>query len=261
MESFRPSIVSWILYFQYSLGAKLLSSPQDLDGAYDNSSGGIGHPALLFSQWTAHCSPYTMDQEQYHYSRDCTVASSDGQEFLAANNDSKVFKIVRELNNNAVSDRIFVALAYLNASSNGAFLRCAAEQPASSSLAAPSMMSLKDGTQLFGDGVRVVINVSISIVATSNRTVSFVRIFNFSQSDAGVYQCVFYDTPSQGGEVVTTRRYKVDTGPVYLNDISPSVVTLSPPDPLVLQVEAGGEYYAGIQWSRTPIALNVSKCE
>ena len=171
--------------------------------------------------------------------------------FLAANNDSNVLKIVRELNNNAVSHRIFVALANLNVSSNGAFLRCAAEQPASSSLTAPSMMWLKDGTQLYGDGVRVVINISISIVATSNRTVSFVRIFNFSQSDAGVYQCVFYDTPSQGGEVVTTRPYKVDTGkfinkhslildhafpfswvtlgPIYLNDISPSVVTLSPP--------------------------------
>eukprot|EP00731_Ephydatia_muelleri_P008965 Em0004g1303a len=41
MESVRPLIyrlVSWILHFQYSLGAKLLSSPQDLDGAYDNSS-------------------------------------------------------------------------------------------------------------------------------------------------------------------------------------------------------------------------------
>ena len=75
-------------------------------------------------------------------------------------------------------------------------------------------MWLKDGTQLFGDGVRVVINTSISIVSASNRTVSFVRIFNFSQSDAGVYQCVFYDTPFQGGEVITTRPYKVDTGAV-----------------------------------------------
>ena len=81
-------------------------------------------------------------------------------------------------------------------------------------------MWLKDGTQLFGDGVRVVINTSISIVATSNRTVSFVRIFNFSQTDAGVYQCVFYDTPSQGGEVITTRPYKVDTGYMYLQCFS-----------------------------------------
>eukprot|EP00731_Ephydatia_muelleri_P008978 Em0004g1316a len=122
------------------------------------------------------------------------------------------------------------------------------------------MMWLKDGTQLFGDDVRVVINTSNSTIGTSNRTVSFVRIFNFSQSDAGVYQCVFYDTPSQGGEVVTTRPYKVDTGPIYLNGVSPTVVTLSPPDPLVIQVEAGGEY-AGIQWTRTPIALNASKGE
>ena len=136
--------------------------------------------------------------------------------FLAANNDSNVLKIVRELNNNTVSDRIFVALGNLNISSSGGFLRCASEQPALSSLTAPSMMWLKDGTQLFGDGVRVVINTTYSTIGTSNRTsnrtVSFVRIFNFSQSDSGVYQCVFYDTPSQGGEVVTTRPYKVDTG-------------------------------------------------
>ena len=42
---------------------------------------------------------------------------------------------------------------------------------------------------------------------------------------------------------------------------SPSVITKSDPsDPLVIQVEAGGEY-AGIQWTRTPIALNVSNGE
>ena len=61
------------------------------------------------------------------------------------------------------------------------------------------------------NGARVVITTT-TICGTSNRTVSFVRIFNFSQSDGGVYQCVFYDTPSQGGEVITTRPYKVDTG-------------------------------------------------
>ena len=38
------------------------------------------------------------------------------------------------------------------------------------------------------------------------------------------------------------------------------MITISPPHPLVIQVEAGGEY-AGIQWTRTPIALNVSNGE
>ena len=52
----------------------------------------------------------------------------------------------------------------------------------------------------------------------------------------------------------------VTLGPIYLNGISPPVVTLCPPDPLVIQVEAGGEY-AGIQWTGTPIALNVSNGE
>ena len=42
--------------------------------------------------------------------------------------------------------------------------------------------------------------------------------------------------------------------------LSPSLVNISPPDPLVIQVEAGGEY-AGIQWTKTPIALNVSNGE
>ena len=123
-----------------------------------------------------------------------------------------MLKIARELNNNTPSDRTSVTLGSSNISSTAGFLRCSAEQPASSSLTAPSMMWLKDGTQLFGDGVRVVINTTNPTIGTSNRTVSFVRIFNFSQTDAGVYQCVFYDTPSQGGEVITTRPYKVDTG-------------------------------------------------
>ena len=126
-----------------------------------------------------------------------------------------MLKIVRELSNNT-ADRTSVPLGSSDISSNGGFLRCSAEQPASSSLTAPSMMWLKDGTQLFGDGVRVVINTTNPTIGTSNRTVSFVRIFNFSQTDAGVYQCVFYDTPSQGGEVITTRPYKVDTGTYVL---------------------------------------------
>ena len=128
-----------------------------------------------------------------------------------------MLKIARELNNNTLPNRTSVPLGSSHISSNGGFLRCSAEQPASSSLTAPSMMWLKDGTQLFGDGVRVLINTTNSTVGTSNRTLSFVRIFNFSQSDAGVYQCVFYDTPSQGGEVITTRPYKVDTGTCTYN--------------------------------------------
>ena len=128
-----------------------------------------------------------------------------------------MLKIARELNNNTLPNRTSVPLGSSNISSNGGFLRCSAEQPASSSLTAPSMMWLKDGTQLFGDGVRVLINTTNSTVGTSNRTLSFVRIYNFSQSDAGVYQCVFYDTPSQGGEVITTRPYKVDAGTCTYN--------------------------------------------
>ena len=52
----------------------------------------------------------------------------------------------------------------------------------------------------------------------------------------------------------------IPLGPVCLTALVPSSVTLCPPEPLVLQVEAGGEY-AGIQWTRTPIALNFSNDE
>ena len=122
-----------------------------------------------------------------------------------------MLKLIRELNI-TTSDRTYVPLGSSNISTNGSFLRCSAEQPSSSSLAAPSVIWLKDGTQLSGDGVRVNVTTTNTTMMGSNRTLSFVRIFNFSQSDAGVYQCVFYDTPSQGGEVITTRPYKVDTG-------------------------------------------------
>ena len=125
-----------------------------------------------------------------------------------------MLKLILELSN-LTSDRKYVPLGSSNISTNGSFLRCSAEQPSSSSLAAPSVIWLKDGTQLSGDGVRVNVTTTNTTIMGSNRTVSFVRIFNFSQSDAGVYQCVFYDTPSQGGEIITTRPYKVDTGEIW----------------------------------------------
>ena len=162
--------------------------------ASDNGSSDISQPLLLTGK--------------YH-----RFSTSSTPLFSTAINGSNALRIIRELKNNNIGpDRTSVQLGSSNISSNGTFLRCSAEQPGPSSLTAPSMIWLKDGTQLSGDGVRVLITTNNSTVGTSNRTTSFVRIFNFSQSDAGVYQCVFYDTPSQGGEVITTRPYKVDTG-------------------------------------------------
>ena len=46
------------------------------------------------------------------------------------------------------------------------------------------------------------------------------------------------------------------TGPIRLTAISPSAITFCPPEPLVIEVDAGGEY-AGILWTRTPVALNL----
>ncbi|KAL5497266.1 hypothetical protein EMCRGX_G013709 [Ephydatia muelleri] len=178
------------------------------------------------------------DNRSYH----CAVSDSDNssisQPLLLSG--TNVLKITRELSNNYTADRTSVSLGSSNISSNGGFLRCSAEQSASSSLTAPSMMWLKDGTQLFGDGVRAVINTTNYTIGTSNRTVSFFRIFNFSQSDAGVYQCVFYDTPSQGGEVITTRPYKVDTaeGLPFLMAIGSPLVALPALQLVILQDES-----------------------
>ena len=49
-------------------------------------------------------------------------------------------------------------------------------------------------------------------------------------------------------------------GPIVLKILYHSLISYHPSEPLVIQVEAGGEY-AGIQWTRTPIALNVSSDE
>ena len=163
--------------------------------ASDNGSSNVSQPLLLTGKYIYH-----------------RFSTSSTPCFSTAINGSNVLRIIRELNNIIGSVRTSVPLGSSNISSNGSFLRCSAQQPGSSSLTAPSMIWLKDGTQLSSDGVRVVITTTNSTVGTSNRTTSFVRIFNFSQSDAGVYQCVFYDTPSQGGEVITTRPYKVDRG-------------------------------------------------
>ena len=156
--------------------------------AYDNGSSDISQPLLLTGK--------------YH-----RFSTSSTPLFSTAINGSNVLTITRELNNNTGPHRTSVPLG---SSIMSTILRCSA-QKSPSSFTAPSMIWLKDGTQLSGDGVRVVITTANS-TAIPYRTISLIRIFNFSQSDAGVYQCVFYDTPSQGGEVITTRPYKVDAG-------------------------------------------------
>ena len=137
--------------------------------ASDNGSSDVSEPLLLTGKY-------------HRFNLVLQVLFSSLQQSLAP------MRIIRELNNNIGPDQTSVPLGSSNISSNGTFLRCSAQQPPSSSLTAPSMMWLKDGTQLSGDGVRVVITTTNSTVGTSNRTTSFVRIFNFSQSDAGVYQ-------------------------------------------------------------------------
>eukprot|EP00731_Ephydatia_muelleri_P008940 Em0004g1278a len=235
------SSVLFILSIQCSLGVVFYSTPQDLDDVKDNSSVIVaGSVIQLFcsasGQFTAPHIQWTRD--------DITIPETVQLPYLMVKSRTQ---------NNFTSSTLIIG--GFSETDNGCYSCLAQETGGSSAIsapllltgslqiaAAPSIQWLKDGAQLYGDGVRVVINTSISIVATSNRTVSFVCIFNFSQSDAGVYQCVFYDTPSQGGEVVTTRPYKVDTGPIRLTTSFPSTITFSPPGSLVIQVEAGGEY-------------------
>eukprot|EP00731_Ephydatia_muelleri_P008917 Em0004g1255a len=58
----------------------------------------------------------------------------------------------------------------------------------------------------------------------------------------------------QGGEVITTRPYKVDTGLPFLMAIGSPLVALPALQPVILQVEAMGEYDS-IQW-QAPISGN-----
>ncbi|KAL5497261.1 hypothetical protein EMCRGX_G013702 [Ephydatia muelleri] len=287
------SSVLFILSIQCSLGVVFYSTPQDLDDVKDNSSVIVaGSVIQLFCsasgqltpphiQWTRnnitipetaqlpHLMVKSRTQNNFtsstliiggftetdNGSYSCLAQETGGssavsaQLLLTVSVASGVIKVIRELSSTTGNilnasgfysdDRTYVPLGSPSSGANGSFLRCSAEQPGSLQIAAaPSIKWLKDGVQLYGDGVRVVINTSISIVATSNRT------------------CVFYDTPSQGGEVVTTRPYKVDTGPIRLTTLFPSTITFCPPGSLIIQVEAGGEY-AGIQWIRTPRPLNI----
>ncbi|KAL5487212.1 hypothetical protein EMCRGX_G019787 [Ephydatia muelleri] len=88
------------------------------------------------------------------------------------------------------------------------------------------------------------IQSSINLTAATNEINSSVSIFNFTQSDAGIYQCVFFTST----EVLTSAPLRLDTGPVSLTAVSPSLVYSSPPAPIVAEVYAQGEY-SSILWS------------
>ncbi|KAL5487215.1 hypothetical protein EMCRGX_G019791 [Ephydatia muelleri] len=135
--------------------------------------------------------------------------------------------------------RIYVTL---NSNTQGNLLSCAAECTDLFLDIYPNVTWYKDGRRLMSDGMKVIITEQFnSFFPEINSSVS---IFNFTQSDAGIYQCVFFTST----EVLTSAPLRLDTGPVSLTAVSPSLVYSSPPAPIVAEVYAQGEY-SSILWS------------
>ena len=74
-------------------------------------------------------------------------------------------------------------------------LKCEATRNGTYSMTMPVVTWIKDGKNL------------TSTIGFS----SFLEITDFTESDAGVYQCVFTDTDAEA-EVITTIPYRLDTG-------------------------------------------------
>ena len=87
-------------------------------------------------------------------------------------------------------------------------LRCTAEAPINKG---PSIVWVRNGEEVIPDDDRVTIDNET--FASGSRTVSDLRIRNFTQSDAGVYQCIFTTT---GNEILTTTPLRLDTGMVLV---------------------------------------------
>ena len=73
---------------------------------------------------------------------------------------------------------------------------------------------LKDGEEVDDTDTRITIT---DIVTTTGRTVQDLRITDFQQSDAGVYQCLFRNGDDDD-DVATTTPLRLDTGQHSNND-------------------------------------------
>ena len=91
----------------------------------------------------------------------------------------------------------------LDSNTQGNLLSCAAESFLD---IYPNVTWYKDGRRLLSDGMKVIITEQFtSFFPEINSSVS---IFNFTQSDAGIYQCVFFTST----EVLTSAPLRLDTG-------------------------------------------------
>ena len=73
---------------------------------------------------------------------------------------------------------------------------------------APSVVWVRSGQVVNDTDSRITI---ASTTMTNGQVTSSLTIINFGLSDVGVYQCVFTDD-SDGGEVITSIPYQLDTG-------------------------------------------------
>ncbi len=74
--------------------------------------------------------------------------------------------------------------------------------------AAPSVVWVRSGQVVNDTDLRITIT---STTMVNGQVTSSLTITNFGLPDAGVYQCVFTDD-SDGGEVITSVPYQLDTG-------------------------------------------------
>ena len=101
-------------------------------------------------------------------------------------------------------------------------LWCAVERGNSktTSNSSPQVKWMKDGSLIengIGSDKEIILHGPIGDDSFKNN--STLNIYNFKASDAGVYQCVFYDRDSQG-EVITTQPLRIDIGMLRVSNIT-----------------------------------------
>ena len=92
-------------------------------------------------------------------------------------------------------------------STSAKVLRCSCSGPS------PVLVWLKDGEEVDDTDPRI---TTIDVVTITTRTVQDLRITDFQQSDAGVYQCIFRNG-NDGVDVVTSTPLRLDTGQWFSN--------------------------------------------
>ena len=84
----------------------------------------------------------------------------------------------------------------------------------------PQVKWMKDGRVIedgIGSATEIILHGPIGDNSFENN--STLNIYNFKESDAGVYQCVFYDRDSQE-EVITAQPLRIDIGMLAVSNIT-----------------------------------------